>query len=367
MSFRVLRDVQAGLSLVELLVALAISGTLMVGVVQIFSGSKQVDRLTMAMARVQENGRFAIDILTKELQHIGYQGCFNPNKPIAATDIVANDFPLYTNDTADFTNNTVRGLDDFSASVSSVDLNNGVEFSATPLPSTDALFVAHATVLSKNAGDNTTLQTDMDGFDDQLVVGTNPSGYAQGDMLLITDCETASIFRVSGLTTTVPIKFFHSQGSLTRQNSSASFSVAFTAGSNLHRLVYNTYYIQNNAEGIPSLYRNNYYTGSSALIEGVENLQVLYGHYESQGSASLSDDEIHWLEADAVDSDEWMDIVGVRLAILVRDKENVLPTNGPASFDMLGAEVAPAVADKRLRRVFATTVKIRNRRGEINF
>ncbi|WP_428634255.1 PilW family protein [Sedimenticola sp.] len=356
------RQTQTGLSLVELMVALAISGTLMAGVMQVFSGSKQVDRLAMATARIQENGRFAVDILNEELQHIGYQGCFNPNTPISSEWILANEYNIESGGVRDLTNNTVKGLNDFAVGVTQIDLNNGVAIDgANPLPNTDALFVARA---SQSAN---VLEADMAGVEGALNVATNPAGHAVNDMLLITNCKTASIFRVSDLSTSAPRMLSHAQGSLSKQNVSASFHVAYEKGSNLHRLVYNTYFIRNNAQGIPSLYRDNAYEGLAELIRGVENMQVLYGHYDSRGTSLTSDDRVRWLDADDVDSDEWREVMAVRLAILVRDEENVLPSTGPSGFDLLGTTVAPAATDQRLRRVFTTTAKIRNRRGEVNF
>ncbi len=360
MTFR--PQTQTGLSLVELLVALAISTTLMAGVIQVFSGSKQVDRLAMAMARIQENGRFAIDILNGELQHIGYMGCFNPNIPIESESIVANEFKLTTNGVKDLTNNTVRGVNNFASGVEQIDLKNGVTVdNANPLENTDALFMVHASQSLNH------LQTGMTTDSDTLNVGSNPAEHSVNDIVLITNCKTANLFRVSASTNSAPVTLSHLQGSSTQHNTSASFNVAYEKNSDLHRLMYNTYFIRNNAQGIPSLYRDNPYQGLTELIQGIENMQVLYGYYDSHGSASPSDDTVRWLEADAIDRDEWYQVMAVRLAILVRDEENVLPSSGPDTFDLLGTTIAPVEADNKLRRVFTTTVKIRNRRGEVNF
>ena len=68
---------QRGLSLIEIMVALAIAAILLLGLSQIFVGSKNVYRLQEGMARVQENARFALQYLEENVRMAGYMGCGN--------------------------------------------------------------------------------------------------------------------------------------------------------------------------------------------------------------------------------------------------------------------------------------------------
>jgi len=63
---------QAGLSIVELLVALVVSMLLMTGVVQVFLASKQTYASNSAASRLQENGRFALEFIAQSARHAGY-------------------------------------------------------------------------------------------------------------------------------------------------------------------------------------------------------------------------------------------------------------------------------------------------------
>lgn len=63
---------QRGLTLVEILVALTISAFLIAGVIQLFVGSKQTYRGHDALSRIQENGRFAIDTMARDIRMAGY-------------------------------------------------------------------------------------------------------------------------------------------------------------------------------------------------------------------------------------------------------------------------------------------------------
>ena len=65
---------QSGLSLIELMVAIVIGLILLSGVFTIFMSNKQSYRVQENMGRVQENGRFAIDIMARTLRMTGWQG-----------------------------------------------------------------------------------------------------------------------------------------------------------------------------------------------------------------------------------------------------------------------------------------------------
>lgn len=85
---------QAGLSLVELMVGLALGLILMVGVLQVFLTSRQTYANSEAMARLQDNGRFALDMIAGTARLAGYtdpkariEGAVRVNR-IAGSDCV---------------------------------------------------------------------------------------------------------------------------------------------------------------------------------------------------------------------------------------------------------------------------------------
>lgn len=63
---------QQGLTLVEILVALMISTFLIAGVIQLFIGSKQTYRSYDALSRIQENGRFVLEAMARDIRMAGY-------------------------------------------------------------------------------------------------------------------------------------------------------------------------------------------------------------------------------------------------------------------------------------------------------
>lgn len=63
---------QSGLSLVELLIAMALGLILTVGALQMMLSSQSLYRTTDSLSRIQESGRFALDFLAKDIRMAGY-------------------------------------------------------------------------------------------------------------------------------------------------------------------------------------------------------------------------------------------------------------------------------------------------------
>ncbi len=65
---------QRGFSLIELMVAMVLGVVLMLGVVNIFSSVRASTQLEQNLSRMQENGRFLMNFMLKELHEAGYAG-----------------------------------------------------------------------------------------------------------------------------------------------------------------------------------------------------------------------------------------------------------------------------------------------------
>lgn len=68
----VIRRLQSGLTLIELMIAMAIGLFLMAVVSMLFVNAKQTYRTQDNLARIQETGRFAMDILGRGIRDAGY-------------------------------------------------------------------------------------------------------------------------------------------------------------------------------------------------------------------------------------------------------------------------------------------------------
>ena len=72
----------AGLSLVELMVSILIGIIVLAGLISVFDTTSTLSRTQNGLARIQENGRYAITSMKKNIEQTGYQYCMGEsNKP----------------------------------------------------------------------------------------------------------------------------------------------------------------------------------------------------------------------------------------------------------------------------------------------
>ena len=74
------RQRQTGFSLVELMISVTIGLVLIAGVAQVFVGSQQAYRTHDGVGRIQENGRFAIELMSRQIRLAGFRP--NPLQPM---------------------------------------------------------------------------------------------------------------------------------------------------------------------------------------------------------------------------------------------------------------------------------------------
>ena len=91
---------QQGLSLVELLIAMVLGLFLTAGALEMMLASRNLERTTDDLSRIQENGRFAIEFLARDLRMAGYGVQDNGaiNKPFYDGNCKDADFSPCTDD-----------------------------------------------------------------------------------------------------------------------------------------------------------------------------------------------------------------------------------------------------------------------------
>ena len=119
---------QHGLSLIELMIAMVLGLLLMSGVISIFLSAKQGYVNQDATSQLQENARFALEMMTREIRMVGYGGCSDAVS-------VANTLENYTGLADDYS----LGLRGYEG-----DATNSTfpaAFKTASLPDTDAIIV----------------------------------------------------------------------------------------------------------------------------------------------------------------------------------------------------------------------------------
>ncbi|MEE4108769.1 MAG: hypothetical protein V2I24_05450, partial [Halieaceae bacterium] len=65
----------AGFTLTELLISLVLGLFTVTAVISVLVGGSETFRTTDALSRMQENGRFALEIMRRDLREAGFAGC----------------------------------------------------------------------------------------------------------------------------------------------------------------------------------------------------------------------------------------------------------------------------------------------------
>ncbi len=233
------RGRQNGLSLVELMVALAIGSFLMIGAVQIYNQSRQAFSVNESIARVQETAQFAMDTIEADLRMASNWGRNSRALAVEGRSVGADTNPLNLQDLP-----TDCG-DDWANDLS------------TPID-----------------GNNNSYALTCPGIDGEM---------ADSDVVTV---RRASVVAVAPDAGRLQIQTTRIQGQIFENATVPSgFSVA---DSTTHNLIVNSYYVAPTSSlipGVPTLRRQRLGTGSSGdpaildeeIAPGVENLQLQLG------------------------------------------------------------------------------------------
>ena len=85
-------NLQRGLTLIELLVTLALGVTLSAAMVSAYADSRRHQFYALEVARLQENGRHALRLVTRDLAMAGFHGGV-PGMPLPPAEAIAADGP----------------------------------------------------------------------------------------------------------------------------------------------------------------------------------------------------------------------------------------------------------------------------------
>ncbi|WP_045211571.1 PilW family protein [Desulfonatronovibrio magnus] len=344
---------QAGLTIIELLVGMVISLVIITGVYQVFTTSTANYRMQEGLSRIQENGRFALDILSFNIRQAGYRGC-------------ASHGPL---------TNTLKNPDEWSYKfdASGIEGFNNVGSSVSDLggiptvPNSDVIVVrtliGDSVKITKNNNSAQLFASVTSQEEKACSDGTDRvSGICQGDILLVSDCEKSRVFQAGNiqvasgsLNITHPASGDPGNAISSWGGANAPASERFGPGAEIMKYSTIVYYIRYNPAGTPSLYRRVGTDNSEELVEGVETMQIMYG-VDNDNDRNIDE----YITADQVN--DWSDVYSVRIALLMRSPNPIRTTdnNSATKYQVLDEEFGP-FNDENIRRIVTTTVGLRNR------
>lgn len=382
----------AGVTLIELMVALAIGSLLLLGVVQVFSASRSAYMTAEGMGRVQENARFAIDFLQRDIRLAGHFGCVNDQAhQVKGTGDLEVHFgssasPLDANDPRNF-NFSIKGYEATdtapgravtigAAAANWLPALPAAISALNPLPGSDIVALRYlvndgvpvTALAAGGAGGTNTLVTFPAARSEALTEG----GVASPELFGVADCARVNVFPRSGIDL--------AGGTVTSGNDS-SFVNRYTAQPNGQTRMYRAesivYYVARGASGEPALWRARANAAGAfpvadreELVEGIESLQLLYGRDATatinqatppSGNITLQDTANTLADS----RNEWLRVGLVQVGILARSPgpaSSVDPADATRQPRVLGVRFAPpATSDQRYRSSYEVTVALRNR------
>jgi type IV pilus assembly protein PilW len=351
------RPRQVGFSIIELMLALALGMLVVTGIVQLFLTNTVAYNIQTGQARLQENGRVSLDIITSIVRNSGYYGCGPEWANIANLLNSSNNDLIYPVDIwrpiQAFHGAT--GIPPLALPEDSIPSRPGFRSEVAGVGA-DFFSVRHLSGRTARLAE--VVQPDSDPVVATAADGSVP--FSAGDIVLLSDCDQAAMFHLTGISVAGnEATLLRGSGVDPMQNESADASLSQPSAGTVRsygrdavvgRVVTTSFFVgpstfENEAGNtVNSLWMRQ---GSqlSELVLGVDDLRVLFG---VNLNASAGDDlrvEQYMTYQDMENNNiDFRRIVAVRITVTVNSVEAV--TDDPD--------------DPMLRRTFSETVFLRN-------
>ena len=364
---------QAGLSLVELMVAILIGLIILAGVIQVVASSKSTYIAQEEMSFIQENARYALDVLTEDIQEAGYWGCAGDSAAFAQVATANADQKDFLATQASFT--TMPSINGFEGTVSGSSPNFPLAYKSKVYKITSGSDTHYPdSFIVRSAG---SISYSLATHSQNAVITTKETHHFNGgDYLSIIsgDCRRVAIVKASSASSTtinmsnwvdeikpdVNQSIICEGGSSMKCNGSDAYAPdlirRFLPGAVVAEFESVGYFIGESSvmDGVPALKKATLHGDSATIDElalGVYDMEVLYG-VDTNADKNAN----RYLEADDVTAAQWASVVSMQISLLFRSNSQVLEKNSEAK-EYLGK----SYEDRYLRRIVSTTVKLRSR------
>jgi len=339
-----MRQKHSGFGLVELMIAITLGILLSSAVIQVFLATNSSSKVQDSLAEIQENARFTMRILAKEIRMAGYMGCssvgaaaFN-NIAEPATEV---DFSLAT---------ALVGEDNVTAS--------------NALPAVVGTDILHI----KRASDEfATITGNLAPSNANIKIEENNIGAVKGDFLIVSDCLSGDAFRVTNSPNAKgTVTLTHANGS----NSNNRLSKIYTGEAEVFGLEVIDFFVgdtgRKSSAGNPinALYMQQRGLGSSGttpapieLVEGIEDMQLSYG-------VDTDNDRAVDLYQNGSAVAAWESVLSVRIELVFYgSNDNVVGRTGREDAQTVTDRAGNTIQndDGRMRQVFTNVFAIRNK------
>jgi len=360
---------QNGFTMLEVLVAMTLGLVVLGSAIGMQVSHRKSFKVTESKLNMQTNARFAFEFIGSSLRELGTIGCrtvenYADGYRIAFVDknIAFADFNL---------GKEIEGYDNVEGNTQwSPVVPPAFDFTGNMTDGSDAITIRGAVgeVYPVDMDDNEGLSSAGIGIQLNMANISNiqlaPLQYA-----VLSQCAFAEVFQITGTQAQVNAGTIeHGISGLAVSNQNTTFTSDFDTRSiaELRRVAVTSYYIANNDNGIPTLYRDRDNT-SNPLVEGVERMQIEYGVNTDKSTAWSGGtvnvpDEYHDAVGVAASAAGWANVVAVRLSFIMRSKEEVYEQDVTKTYSLPGTTVySYTPTDKYARLIYTATVNLRNR------
>ncbi|HVS57017.1 MAG TPA: PilW family protein [Casimicrobiaceae bacterium] len=336
---------QRGMGLVELLVWMAISLLIISVIGVVYGNTKQLTRVNDTVSRLQENGRFVVYLLDRDIRMVGFRGCNSNDTAVPYLSVLNSTAYPYQFNVA------IAGYRGASGTWSPALPTDISALTPAPLAGTDVVTVRFID------GTGVSLTAAMANSRDDIQVAAG-SALATGDVLLVADCSAIAIFNASDFNLGSGKIKHDTGGAILPGNTTKDLGSVFHTDAAVYRLVTRTYYVAPSVRkpGTNALWANSVpgYDGlpqPEEMVEGVEGLVLSFGE-DLDGDKAAN----RYVTANAVGT--WSNVVSVKAQLLLASVRDNMAT-APQAYTFNGVTTTPT--DRRLRSVLSSVITVRNR------
>lgn len=355
----------------------------MAGVTQLFVANSDAYNLLEGQSRMQESARMSLEFIGRNARQAGYRGCFSRNDEIRTTMLPAGSIPYEFDLRFAVAGYEAQGSGVWAPAIASVlpgTTSSGVDtnvFKTTSgdgagagidlaqiVSGTDVITFRNLSQVEARLG----VELLTEAANPSVHIGIGWNEFQKDHLVMIHDCEKATIFRVTDLSPDLAGSPSASEQDLAighdmddadvTRNSSLRLAATnnFNTDAAVSAIESHTYFIApgsgiNNAGMTPrSLWRKSGMQAPVEMVEGVEDLQILYGIDTDNDQAPNQ-----YLPANLVS--DWRQLTTLMVTVVVNSIDNTGGTTMPST----GCpQPAGCVVDGLQRRTFTQTFQLRN-------
>lgn len=309
-----------GFTLIELLVALFLGAVLIFGAIQVFDSSREGARVQNAMASIQDGGRVAMELISRDIRRADSSGCLADKSRIQ--NILDASTVNYLDDVHPFFN---LGATAGQSGVTGVESALGdviTDFNPLTAVSTDLDVIDGTSILRVvgaapacdgiNALDNSSLDED-----DPLRL-RSACEIPEGTVLLVADCQRADIFVKTNPAGAGLVIEHAATAAGGFANTQPTFSKTYKYDAQILVPFVREYFVAQGSNGNNSLYRRD--SGRvQELVTNVVDFQVIYGQDSNDNGAA---------DIFAGTFADMSTVVSVRASLTVRSEQAIIREPG---------------------------------------